>query len=732
MDQMRKTLSLETIMNRPNLCDLIDPEDLHRITAEVNEGYEADVESRSMWEDRQAEGNKLALQVYEEKTFPWPGAASVKFPLITVAALQYYSRAYATLCSGTELVKCRVIGEDPDGSKADRARRLSAHMSWQNLEQDEHWEEDQAKTLLVQGIAGVALKKRVFEPGPAKQLTMLVLPQDFVINYYTRNLTDSQRYTHRFYLNHNNIRQRELDGRFRKFDGPMAEPEADATDENIVTEAKDERTGVTPPPQDRVTPFFTGEQYCWMDLDGDGYQEPYIITFDINSQQVRRIVARFMPSGVRNLGGKVWQPGDDVYKITPVRVFTKYGFIPSPDGAFYDLGLGSILGPINATINDAINQMLNAGTMATIGGGFLGRGFKNKGGPLTFQPGQWYPMDAPGDDLRKQIVPLPVPQQTDILFKLLGLLLQYGERIVSATDIQVGENIGQNTPAATAATLDQNGRHVYNAIYKGTWRSERDEFRIQYELNSLHLQDTEDFEDLTTGKGAIIRPDDYQSSSQDVRPAADPHTTSENQATKLAGDMVKMSMSLPGWNRYKVQRNWLRVNKVPNADEFLPAPKKPDQQDPKKMVPADDYPPPPNPKMMAAQLEQQKFQYEQVRDKTERQERVLELQGKMKKNHAEIIKLMAQAQKAMAEAKGVDVDQQLKAIELHIKTLEAGNDDIMQLIEIMQKGSGNGGDSGNDGSGMAAMGAGSADKGGGGIPKSNGAGTAGRMAQPGV
>ncbi len=90
-------------------------------------------------------------------------------------------------------------------------------------------------------------------------------------------------------------------------------------------------SGREPPPAGgHLTPYETGEQYCWLDLDGDGYEEPYIVTFDIATGQVRRIVARYLPSGVKDRNGKTWVKGQEVYKITPVKVFTKYGFIPSP------------------------------------------------------------------------------------------------------------------------------------------------------------------------------------------------------------------------------------------------------------------------------------------------------------------------------------------------------------------------------------------------------------------
>jgi chaperonin GroES len=699
--QLETTLDLDRLMAVPNIVPLLKGDDAKKIGLAAMDGYRNDLQSRAQWDERQARANKLALQVFEEKSFPWPGAASVKFPLITVAALQYQAKAYPALVSATDLVKARVIGLDKDGQKSARALRIGTHMTWQNIEQDTGWEEDHDKLLLVQAIAGCAFKKRIYEPGPGRQVARLVLPANLIVNYFSKNLDDSPRYTHTYYLTSNNIKQRELDGRFSELE---VEPTINA-DTSLQTVAKDERQGIQTPMDDRVTPWFTGEQYCWLDLDGDGYQEPYIVTFDIDSAQVRRIVARFLPSNVKYRDGKI-------YKITPVRVFTKYGFIPSPDGGFYDLGLGSILGPLNETVNTTINQMLDAGTMATLGGGFLGRGFKGKGGAITFQPNQWYPVDAPGDDLRKNVLPLPVKEPSQVLLQLLGLLLQYGERIVSATELQVGENIGQNTPAETARTMNDNGARVYNSIYKRTWRSMRDEFRIQWELNKLYLEVDEDYTELTSGQGAMISPQDYQQESIDVRPAADPHIVSDTQRIDQAKLLASNAIQLPGHNKYQALLRLYKAMNIPNINEIMPPPMQPGPPGPDgksgQPQPAQDFPPMPNPKMMKAQLDQQEFQLKVKQFQADRQDARIELQLEVQLNQAEIMALYAKAEKLLAEAKGVDTGHQIALIEAQIGAAKAKNEGLMKALTIIQKEMENQHERANEGGGVGGMGSGAA------------------------
>ncbi len=758
----QKSLSLSAVINATNICTLLDPDDITAIGSRCMEGYRADKESRSDWEKRQANANKLALQVSEPSrvsasTQAW--GANVKFPLITVAVLQFHARASLNLISSTDVAKFRVIGDDPFGVKTDRAQRLGSHMSWQCLEEDPSWEEDSDKLLIVLPLAGMCFRKTAFEPGPARIVSQLVLPQNLITNYYTRHLDDSARYTHSFFFTQNNVRQRELDNRYREIPdqtgqdttGNNGREQAGGTDrtasESEITTAADRRQGIDAGQVDNATPFFMGEQYCWLDLDGDGYEEPYIVTLDLETGFVRRIVARFLPSAVKfSDHTKMTDYADDdgertvyripqgkmVYKIQPVRIFTKYGFIPSPDGGYYDLGLGSLLGPINATVNTAINQMLDAGTMATLGGGFLGNAFKGVGGPITFQPQQWHRVPVAGDDIRKSVFPLPVKEPSDVLFKLMGLLIQYAERIVSASDIQMGENPGQNTPAETTQTLNENGRHVYAATYRRIWRCLRDELRVRYEVNQWSLTEQVNYQDLTSDKTGIIHPDDYKAPSLFVRPAADPSVMSEAQLQQQGALLVQLSDTHPGFNRRKSMLRFLIAHKVSAIDEIYPQPMMPDPNDPtkKKQIPAPDVQAPPNPKMMEVQVKLQAVALKEKDLQVKGMDMKLKHLIQAHESEARINLMRAQAAKAIAEGKVAETDPLIKLIHESIESEEAHRNRALELADQMTDMIGDiyggGGAAGRD-SGNAGVGAQPAGQSVSAVAKGNGAGKSGSM-----
>jgi len=422
--------TLKAFISEDNIADGMDEQELALIGRGVVEGYKRDLDTRSEWEERLEESLKLAAQVTEAKSFPWEGAANVKYPLLTTAALQFASRAYPALVPGPNLVKGRVIGFDEDGSKMEKAIRIGKHMSYQLMEEMEDWEEDMDKLCIIIPIVGCAFKKTYYSPLKDQNISELVLAQDLIVDYYAKSLEDATRITHRLYFTERDVVERQLSGAYLRADlSPASAPDTD--------DAHDEINGLNQSEDDDSTPYTILEQHGYLDLDEDGYSEPYIITVELESEKVLRIVPRFDAEGIVNVEGQV-------VKINPVHYFTKFSFIPNPDGGFYDIGFGTLLGPINNTIDSSINQLLDAGTLSNLPSGFLGRGIRLKGGNYRFTPGEWKFVNSTGDDLRKGIVPLPVNAPDAVVFQLLGLMIQSGERLSSTVDSMVGENPGQN------------------------------------------------------------------------------------------------------------------------------------------------------------------------------------------------------------------------------------------------------------------------------------------------
>ena len=651
-------MKIEELLRSPNIAEMMDDEELSSLGQVMMNDINLDLNSRIEWEERNERANKLALQVVEKKTFPWPGASNVKFPLITIAAMQYHSRAYPALISNNEVVKCKVYGKDDDGEMHKRADRVSRHMTYQVMEEDEGWEENTDKTLLVQAISGTAIKKSYFDPVKGHNVSELVLPNDFVVNYYTKSIPESPRVSHRILLSSNDLHERQVRGLFLKIDD---EPPPTTPNQSMLTNAREDAQGVRMPTGDPDTPYEFFETHFWHDFDEDGYKEPYIAYIRRDTSKIYRIVARYFEDSIEYHNG-------EIIRIKPEQYFTKYGFVPSPDGGFYDLGYGVLLGPTNDSVNTIVNQLIDAGTMSVTGGGFLGRGVKIKGGDYTFKPHEWKRVDSTGDDLRANIFPLPIREPNQVSYQLLQLLINYGERIAGATDIMTGVSPGQNTPAETSRNTVEQGMKVFNGIYKRTWRAMKEEFQKLYRLNQLYLP-SEPVEFEYNSELSFVLPDDYAMDMKLVKPAADPNVVSDSQRQMQAQAVLQLATSTGGFNMYEVQKRYLDALKVSAIDQILPDPKGPNA-----------IKPGPSEKM---QIEQMKNQERAMNHQLRFKLGIAKLMQEAELQQAKITELQAKAVLELEQADGVKSGHAIAMLEAQIGAKRAHVDGILKSIEMM-------------------------------------------------
>ena len=660
--QLECKLDLSKIVKSPNLVEELCDEDLHAIGSQVWNDWELDKNSRSEWEDKMADAMKLALQVMEQKTFPWENASNVKFPLVTIAALQYQAKAYPSLIPGTGVVKARVIGADPDGQLALKAGRVSDFMSFQVLEEDECWEENMDKVLISQAIIGCAFKKSYFDSALQHNVSEHVLAKDLYIPYFAKSLEKASRITQVLYMSQNDILQKSRTGLFAecKF---TTTPLFDMS--SPLTAAEIEAQGVHPGLGDMSAPHEVLEQHRYLDLDGDGYAEPYIVSVHKDTQQVLRIVARFNTTDVSKNTKK------EITYIVPTHYFTKFSFIPSPDGGIYDLGFGVLLGPLNESINTILNQLVDAGTLANTAGGFLGRGVKFRSGDNNFRPFEWKRVDSTGDDLRKGVFPLPVREPSQVLFQTLGLLIDYGERIGMATDPLTGVNPGQNTPAETSRNMLAEGSRIFNAVFKRTYRSLKEEFRKLFKLNSIYLNEETRYFSLLNGASSIVLVQDFMGDGKEIVPAADPDMVSKEEKLNQAMLLKNSAMSSPGmYNMYAVEKQLLQAMQIQNIDMLLPDPAGPNA-----------IPSQPDAKIV---VETMKIEQKNMQFKMEMQLKMFDLMQEIEYLRAEILEKESRAALNYAQAEGVQSGHQIAAIQSAIGLLKQKQTGLIDALGVLR------------------------------------------------
>jgi chaperonin GroES len=423
------------------------------------------------------------------------------------------------------------------------------------------------------------VRKTWFDPASERPRSRLIEAGRFIVNDKVRNLTDAPRASEEIDLYPSEVRERINTGQF-------IEVELEYDDD------------------DTSAPCLFIEQHCRLDLDEDGYTEPYIATIYEKNQELVRLVADFTEEDVKFTMGEGMQmaqvpmmgpQGPMMANMPqPVQVptgirsirrnsyFTAYHFLPSLDGGFFGTGLGLLLGDISKSINSIINMLLDAGHYASLGGGFVGSDFRVKGGKTRFEPGEWKQVTAKGGDVRNSLVPMTFPGPDAVLFNMLSLLIDAGREIASVKDIMTGEQPRQNeTATGTLARIEQ-GMMVFTAAYKRIFRGLKKEFKILARINAgtVTPEEYNAFHDPEPEQGPDGQPmppqmfdprADYSAADLDIEPVADPASVTKMQQmakAQLVMDMAERGLADQGEAAMRIGE----AASIPDMEELAPKP----------------------------------------------------------------------------------------------------------------------------------------------------------------
>jgi chaperonin GroES len=611
-----QVMELEALVNKTNVAEEMTEQELNDIAADLIKRIKEDERSMEPWLDRNNDFLKLALQIKENKSWPWQNAANVRYPLLTIAALQFHARAYPTIVNPKSIVKGKVIGYDPTGEKAKRAERIGKHMTYQLLEQVSNWDEDMDKLCLILPITGCVFKKNYWDNFEETIASDLILPTEIIVNYWAKSLSDARRITQKLYMYPNTVIERQRQGLF--LDVELSPPNLRG---KTLEEEKNQLRRFHGSDSEDV-PYCLYECHTYLDLDDDGYKEPYVVVIE--------------PHDNKNEKGQI-------VRIRPKENFVQFNFIPSPDGGLFGVGFGLLLGSLNEVVNTSLNQILDQGTMATTSGGFISKGIKLKGGRLSFEPNEWKVVQTTGDDLRKGIVPLPVREPSAVLFEVLQAIVASGKEIIAISEISTGKLPGQNTPATTTISSIEEGMKLFTAIYKRIHRALKKEFKQIFKLNGVYLNDQEYYtvlDDTQSQQMGTVERADYQDEDLDVVPESDPNAASDTLRLMKAQALTEL-IQLGAVDPAKVGQRILEAMDQPNPQELMPQPQ-------------------PNPDMMKAQMEMQISQQEaQMSMQMKQQEMKFKEAEAQMKLQMEMMKLKLKEMEMMLDMRATAMDHQL-------------------------------------------------------------------------
>lgn len=625
-------MKIDTILNSFNIAKEMSTERLNKIGAELMDKFNADVSARQEKDRRLEEAQKIARQKIESKSFPYEGASNVKFPLITKAVIEFNSRVSPIIMNNGEPVKVKTFGDagevalSDDGmpqisettgifkttqeNVTDRASKVKDVMNWV-LSDVTDWESQKDRLTLVYALSGFAATKNYFDYTDGLPKSETVTP----LNLYWEEGKDfysASRKSQIIRMAPNEIIGAVRSNVFVDRDG-------------FVDSIKDE---------DSVELI---ECHCWLDLDEDGYKEPYIVVIAKTNNSVLRIAPRFSAQDVtRNESGKIT-------KIKAKEYFVFYQFMPCLDGSEYPLGLCDLLLFLNEAINSNINQLIDSGTLSNLQGGFISGSARIRGGKQAIGMGKFDFIDGLGTDIRGSIVPLPTKEPSSVLFQLLGALIEAGNNVAMLSDVLTGD-INPNIQPTTLLALIEQGLSGFKAILKRLNRSMKMEMRLIYDMirdNLSSMQQKHSEVIVLQNLNPADFADDYA-----IIPVADDFYSTSLEKSQRAQFFLSLAMSgNPYINGLEATTRALKILGVENAKDLINEPK-PQQPDPLMMA-----------QLQAIQAEIQRKTVENQIDflkvTLEKQRTDSEIENNAVKTQSETIKRDAEAinQLAMAESK---------------------------------------------------------------------------------
>ena len=519
----------------PNLAPLINKDELEKMGRDVTRDFLMDLESRREWSTRRSEWLKLFMGYVESKNFPWENCSNVPIPILTTAVIQFQARAYDAIMPSKNKMKVAHSGEED----IPKAERIEKHMNYQLDNEMERYEEGWDISLFQLPINGSVFRKIYYDPIRQRNVAKNCSADEIVIPYKTSPANKPIRITHKLFLTPNDLRIRQAAGVFTDaWDlGPGSESDITISDSEIK-QSSSYIEGITQDYLDTEKPRVILEQHRLWDLDGDGIMEPCIITVDKEKQKVLRVQKRLIL--------------DEDGVLSEVEYFEHYKFWENPEG-YYGLGFGHVLEGINAAAKALLDQIIDAGTLANVIGGFINSRSGVKKGEIAFKMGEFKKLDIPSDDIRKSIFPFQFEGPNNVLFSVLGLLQDYSTRVTTVSETMTGELPKSDTPAAAIINSVEQGMKVFSVIHKRIHRSFKGELKKLFELNKLYTPQEKYIQILgetfvarhqeKTGQEVAVGSD--YSNMVDIQPVSDPNIISRAEKMAIAEQVLQHTLQNP-------------------------------------------------------------------------------------------------------------------------------------------------------------------------------------------
>jgi chaperonin GroES len=531
-----------------NLAEELSDKYMAELSSDLLEDFSNDVNSRKDWLETYVDGLELLGLKIEQRSEPWEGACSVYHPLLSEALVKFQAETMMETFPAAGPVKTSIIGkETPECLEA--AARVQENMNYQLMDMMPEYRPEHERMLWGLGLAGNAFKKVYYDPALERQVSLFVPAEDMVVPYGASNLETAERITHVMRKTEQEVHKLQQMGFYRDIELGDPDYDLDEVEKKIA-----EQMGFDATNDDRYKILEMN-----VNLDLEGYEDeddgektgialPYIVTIDKGTSEILSIR--------RN-----WNQFDEQQKRR--EHFVHYGYIPG--FGFYCFGLIHLIGGFSKSGTMLLRQLVDAGTLSNLPGGFKARGLRIKGDDTPIGPGEWRDVDAPSGTIRDNLMPLPYKEPSQVLAALMDKIIDEGRRFASAADMKVSD-MSANSPVGSTLAILERTLKVMSAVNARIYYSMKKEFGLLKNIIRDYTDPDYRYNPATGTPGA--KQDDYN--KVNLIPVADPNAATMAQKVVQYQAVMQMAQQNPTiYDLKELNRQMLQVLGVKNIDKLI-------------------------------------------------------------------------------------------------------------------------------------------------------------------
>lgn len=535
-----------------NLAEELSAGELATLAGDLIGDFDSDVSARKDWIQTYVDGLELLGLKIEERSEPWDGACGVYHPILAEAVTKFQSETIMDTFPAAGPVKGEIIGKETQDKK-DAMTRVVDDMNYELTERMTEYRSEHERMLWGTALSGNGFKKVYVDPGLDRQVSIYVPSEDLVVPYGASNLETAERVSHVMRKTENELLRLQLDGFYLDTDLGAPQNTLDEVEKKIAEKlgfraTTDSRYKLIEMQVDLDLPGFEHE-----DEKGNktGLKLPYIVTIEYGSMQVLAIR--------RN-----WEPDDETFQKR--QHFVHYAYIPG--FGFYAFGLIHLIGGFAKSGTSILRQLVDAGSLANLPGGFKTRGLRVKGDDTPIAPGEFRDVDVPSGTMKDNIMPLPYKEPSQTLIQLLNQIIDEGRRFAAAGDLKVAD-MSANSPVGTTLAILERTLKVMSAIQARMHFSMKNEFKLLKKIIASYAPADYSYEPVIGSRKA--RRKDYE--MVNIIPVSDPNAATMSQKVVQYQAVLQLSQTAPQlYNLPYLHRQMLDVLGIRNAEKLVPLP----------------------------------------------------------------------------------------------------------------------------------------------------------------